>query len=117
MPKIICHMQSGHPFTIKCGVQIPGKAKELEVTEHQLLCIGADCRVITYTRQELKAMEDGIKAKAKAAKEKAAEGMARQEAVSKAAEKEKAAAAKMQQQVAREQKAAAEKKAASEVAK
>jgi hypothetical protein len=46
MPKIICHMHSGHPFTIKSGVLVPGKPAEVECSEYQAQCLREDCRVV-----------------------------------------------------------------------
>lgn len=66
MPKIICHMRHGHPFTIKCGVQIPGAPKELEVSAFEAECIRADCRVVKLDKMPPKAK------KAKKAAEKPA---------------------------------------------
>ena len=50
MPKIICHMHSGHPFTLKSGVLVPGQPAEVECTEYQARCLAEDCRVVILDR-------------------------------------------------------------------
>ena len=67
MPKIICHMQSGYPLTLKSGVLIPGEPAEVSCSEWQAKCIDADCRVIVLDKLPAKPR------KAKAEKAKAEE--------------------------------------------
>jgi len=80
MPKIICHMRSGYPFTINSGIQIPGEPTELECSAYQAECIKADCRIVTMDAAELKAHKAEKKAAAAALKKKQADKAAKAKA-------------------------------------